>query len=154
MFSECQQSGIAHIGDKEPNWRYFATAVDKENVDPVRHNTLAVPWTAMLDEDDSVTSATEAGGNYTNSGSKTPGGRRKDGRKLDRKPLGNITPLFERKVRGQGCIARCDHFERIHFCCQSIAKGCAVLSIAPCLQNAASAYTKPGSFVVEQFTVK
>ena len=97
MFSECQQSGIAHIDDVEPTWRSFGTCIDKENVNPAGPDAVAVPWTVLLDEDDSATSATEAGNEFSN-GSKTPGSRRKGASKL-RKPLRNITPLFEKKVR-------------------------------------------------------
>ena len=97
MLNDCQPGGVLH-SEIETSWRAFATIVDKENINPSGHLALAVPWTDMV-ADDNMTSATDASSDYPNSSRKTPGSRRKVPDKLSRKPLRNITPLFERKVR-------------------------------------------------------
>lgn len=96
MFNEYHQ-GVVHMEQIEPNWRAFATVIDKENVNPAGLGALSVPWTDML-ADDNIISATDAGSEYPNSSCKTPGSRNKVPSKLSRRPLRNITPLFERKV--------------------------------------------------------
>ena len=95
MFSEYQSGGEANLDQIEPNWRSFATVIDKENVNPAGHNALDLTWPDMLAHD-TMTSAT-ADSEYpaAKSGCKTPGSRPAV---LSRKPLRNITPLFKRKV--------------------------------------------------------
>lgn len=97
MFSECQSGGSAHLEHNEPNWRAFAAVVDKENVNPAGHDAPRLTWPDTLAHD-ALTSATDAASEYPNSSRKTPGSRRAAAGKLARKPLRNITPLFERKV--------------------------------------------------------